>query len=65
MSNYQQRVKTEKENLDDKIISLSSFIFSTSFVSGVSDKDERNRLLDQLYIMMEYSQILEVRIDNF
>jgi len=63
MEAYQERVVLEKKELDDKISKLSPFIGSEKF-SSVKE-EEANRLRNQLSIMIDYSNILGERIDNF
>jgi hypothetical protein len=63
MEAYQERVVLEKNELDEKISKLSTFISSEKF-SSVKE-DEVNRLRNQLSIMIDYSNILGERISNF
>ncbi len=60
---HQQRVVTEKEELDSKLASLLLFMGSNVF--RLLDPDERQRLLNQASIMQGYSNVLADRIDNF
>lgn len=60
---YQIRVIDEKQELDVKIAKLEAFSETESFSS--LSKEEQDRLLDQLYHMIQYSEILEQRIENF
>jgi len=63
MEEYQARVISEKSDLDQKIVRLSSFIHSNRL--NTADWEERFRLDRQLAIMMEYSKVLRNRIENF
>ena len=60
---FQDRVVTEKQELDVKISAL------TTFLDGEGTRnisiDDINLLAAQLYIMKEYSSILEKRISRF
>ena len=60
---FQERVVEEKNELDDKIRKLSSFIGGTIFAS--LDDQERSRLSIQLQHMNGYSEILGQRIASF
>lgn len=64
MQDYQERVVEEKTELDVKIIKLVGFIASVGYVNNVS-QEEKQRMRNQLYAMLHYSQILEERIVNF
>ncbi len=63
MEPYQQRVATEKIDLDGKIERLQAFLKSKTFFN-VSDA-ERNRLTRQLDLMKDYSKVLGERIEAF
>ena len=63
MKDYQTRVFAEKKELDNKIISLNTFLFS-DLSMDLLDRD-RKLMVRQMHIMMEYSSILSERIDNF
>lgn len=63
MADYQVRVVEEKKSLDEKISKLSSFIGSVKF--GGIGIDEQNRMRNQEAAMMNYSNILSERIENF
>jgi len=65
MQPHQQRVVEEKQQLDDKISKLWSFICSDKFDTIVSDVDERSRLTRQYEVMHQYSGILAERIAAF
>lgn len=60
---HQVRMVAEKEELDEKIVKLVSFIGSPTW--SRLDKQERTRLTDQAIAMQEYSSILEKRIAAF
>lgn len=60
---HQQRVVTEKEELDEKISKLTPFLDSKIFQT--LNPAEQGRLRVQLAIMDSYSQVLGQRIDNF
>jgi hypothetical protein len=62
---HQQRVVREKEELDEKLSKLSSFISSPAFVTTVNDENEVARLVCQEEIMKDYSAILAERIESF
>lgn len=63
---YQQRVVTEKDELDLKIDSLKNFIYddNNKLYAGLSG-NEQVRLLNQLEVMKSYSKILGERIAAF
>ena len=63
MEDFQQRVVTEKEELDDKISKLSTFL--TGEVFSALDEEEQERLERQYSIMNEYSDVLAERIEEF
>lgn len=63
MAPHQERVVTEKQDLDDKISKLSPFLQSDVF--RALSPSEQYRLSCQLYIMRCYSGILSERIANF
>lgn len=63
MQPHQERVVTEKDELDTKIEKLSSFIGGDVF-SSLSD-EEQSRLQDQLTYMIGYSNVLGQRIAAF
>jgi hypothetical protein len=64
MLEHQQRVVTEKEELDAKANALSDFIGNNPLFSKV-DADEQERMKEQCEIMWEYSEILGKRIQAF
>lgn len=63
MKEFQQRVVTEREELEKKRISLNVFIGTTLFF-GLRPA-EQCQLRDQLKVMTSYSDILKARIDAF
>lgn len=63
MEDDQRKVINERTELNIKITDLVCFLFSSESNNLTSSK--RAELLDQLYIMMEYSKILSRRIENF
>ena len=63
MEEWQERVKTERNDLRDKIDRLYAFLSSDSRVP-LSDKD-RSLLRMQGAVMTLYCQILEERIDSW
>lgn len=57
---YQCRLVQEREQLNDKIIKLSAFLYSGShMVEGM------DLMRDQLRCMLDYSDTLSKRIDQF
>jgi len=60
---HQQRVVTEREELEDKISKLTSFTDTAIFAS--LDENEQERLTRQLSHMNAYSDVLAERIENF
>lgn len=60
MEDFKKRLIVERDELDDKIAKLESFIESPRF----GNLDERNRelLIAQCGIMRQYSAILNIRI---
>ncbi len=63
MQPHQQRVVTEKEELDVKIAALDGFIGGDIF-AGL-DNGEQDRLVRQYKHMAQYSAVLGERISNF
>ncbi len=64
MQPHEERVVTEKRELDEKLSKLKAFCFGTpasTIFSGLSPED-RNLLEDQYSAMEKYSSILGVRI---
>ena len=64
MKPYQERVITEKSELDDKIRLLSAFLEDVTKVEAVT-MEERHRMTTQLYAMRSYSEALNQRILHF
>lgn len=62
---HQERVVTEKSELDEKIAKLYTFVGSPTFKQIVPDLTEQARLNRQLDVMHEYSNILGWRIAAF
>lgn len=60
---YKQRVIDEKEQLDDRIRKLSTFLSTPLFES--LDGDQRRDLLEQVQFMSAYATVLERRIARF
>lgn len=63
MEEHQKRVKLEKEELDIKIKKLDDFLNKDSVI--VNERIELNRLINQLYVMKLYSDILDSRIKSW
>lgn len=63
MQPHQQRVVDEKDELEEKLTKLNSFIGGTIYDS--LSADERNRLSRQAVIMKDYLDILNERINAF
>lgn len=61
---HQQRVIDERDDLDTKIDSLSTFI-QTNIIYNNLPIDERQRLTRQVVLMRKYSQVLSERIASF
>jgi hypothetical protein len=57
---WQQRVVTEKAELNEKIGNLAAFLASETF--GELDEAERARLTRQLELMTQYRSVLTERI---
>ena len=64
MEKHQERVVAEKKDLDEKIVKLSAFLF-TSATSSLVSEDEWHLMKGQMYTMIDYSSILAGRISNF
>jgi len=60
---HQQRVVTEKAELDEKLTKLLAF-FQTPIFEGLSEA-ERSRLRNQARFMDGYSAMLSERIEAF
>lgn len=63
MESYQERVVTEKAELDVKIQKLHAF--SNEWTFTILPESEQDRLLRQVAHMKEYSNILRERIMAF
>ena len=63
MKDYQKRVIKEKKDLEVKIIKLTEFLCSNLSVNLTSN--QRELMQKQLYIMLQYTTILETRINDF
>lgn len=63
MEQYQQRVVTEKAELDEKLKKLCGFIKSGMFTK--LDRGEQGRLKLQRDLMWQYSEVLGERIAAF
>ncbi len=63
MEDYQERVVTEKAELDKKMKGLFAFLGSKPFLNLAGDEQER--LMQQYSAMKRYSDILGERIEAF
>jgi hypothetical protein len=63
MQPHQERVVTEKAELDSKIEKLDTFIHGSIYAA--LDNDERIRLMRQFCHMKDYSNVLGERIAAF
>jgi len=63
MKDYQKRVIKDKKDLEVKIIKLTEFLCSNLSVNLTSK--QRELMQKQLYIMLQYTTILETRINDF
>jgi hypothetical protein len=63
MAPYQERVVTEKTELDEKLTNLGTF-FDTDLFKNL-DSEEQARMAEQWYAMKRYSDILGARIASF
>lgn len=61
MRTFLDRLITEKDELEDKLEKLESFIANNSLFGGLSDS-EKTLMVIQLNTMMQYSYILGERI---
>ena len=62
MSTFIDRLKTEKQELDEKIEKLTAFINSENFEKV--DSIQAPLLQTQLSIMLAYSTVLDKRLNN-
>ncbi len=65
MQGYEERVIAEKADLDEKIVKLTSFLFSDRRDILGKDDDSFRLMQDQLTAMMCYSTLLRKRIKKF
>lgn len=65
MQPHQERVFTEKHELDEKIEKLRLFIWQPDTAFSTLDTEEQVRLRIQYHIMKQYSEILGQRIAAF
>lgn len=61
MGNAKQRVEQELEELNEKIVKLTSVLFDDHIVMDISD-NMRFLLRRQLNVMQEYSYVLRERL---
>jgi len=64
MQPHQERVVTEKKELDEKLNKLKTFITENPTFKTLPE-GERRRLNRQWDVMLEYSNILAARIEAF
>jgi len=62
---HQQRIVTEKEELDERLKKLRTFISDKGPVYMRLPEDEKNRLIRQEKAMSDYSTVLGERIGAF
>ena len=62
MEDYQKRAIEERQELNERIVKLTTFIFTHPVKI---EKDETDRMKIQLHQMVGYSSALDDRIDNF
>lgn len=65
MEEYQKIVVVEKEELDTKITDLNTYIAKNQVFKNIKEEYMKELLKRQLEVMIEYSNILGVRIENF
>jgi uncharacterized protein len=65
MKAYQERVVAEKQELDEKLAKLKTFVFGDGKTFGTLNLQERDRLERQYDAMKAYSDILSERIAAF
>lgn len=65
MQAFQERVVAEKQELDEKLGKLKTFVFGGNRMFGELPPEERDRLETQFDAMSRYSAILDERIKNF
>lgn len=61
---HQQRVITERDELNAKLVALKGFIRGSQVFASLPDS-EKERLKRQSEVMTEYSDILQARINAF
>lgn len=57
-----ERVEKELEELNEKIVKLSSFLFSKKILDAGLSCRMRELLTEQLRAMQEYARILQIRL---
>lgn len=65
MAPHEERVVTEKKELDDKLGKLHQFCFTGNAIFGSLSATDRDTLEDQYTAMKQYSDILGRRISAF
>ncbi len=67
MQPHEERVVTEKKELDEKLVKLKVFCFSSPAnpIFTSLPPEDRDLLEDQFTIMGKYSEILGKRIERF
>ena len=65
MQPHQERVVTEKQELDEKLAKLKVFIFEDGKIFNTLAAEERDRLERQYTAMKQYSDVLGNRIAAF
>jgi hypothetical protein len=63
MKSYQQQVKDEKAELDERLFRLKAFLDEDP--PDTVDDAERRRMMEQARVMADYSAILKARIAAF
>ena len=61
MSEHIKRMKSERNLLNDKVVALTTFIYSNDQFDKL-DKDERVRMTKQLAYMESYLHVLDERL---
>lgn len=64
-SSVYERLVTERDELEEKIVKLDAFVKGEAFKKIIKDEAERARLVRQLDVMREYADILNVRIYSY
>ena len=65
MKPFQERVITEKAELDDKISKLRKFVDTSNSVYCGLPVTLQNLLAEQLQVMIRYSNLLDFRIQEW